>query len=175
MEVKLSKDLSCLTKPAEPWPLFDPPFDRVELAEAMTAFVLKQGMGVAYNQLDLPGSYSVFAMRGEPENFVCFNPRIVQPSEEAIALDEGCLSFPNLICEVERPRHVRVRFQAPDGETYTKTFSNMTARVFQHEYEHTIGKLFFENVSRLKLERAIKKAKKLGNDYSGMGLLKYCS
>jgi peptide deformylase len=116
------------------------------------------GIGIAANQVGVP--YRVFAMRGQPQNFVCFNPRVVQPSAEEIILEEGCLSFPGLIVKVKRPRHVRVRFQTPNGDTRTETFIGMTARVFQHEMDHLEGKLYFSRSSRYHREIAMKKWKR---------------
>ena len=116
------------------------------------------GLGLAANQVGVP--YSVFAMRGQPQNYVCFNPRIVQPSAEEIILEEGCLSFPGLVVKVKRPRHIRVRFQLPNGETVTETFIGMTARVFQHEMDHLEGKLYFNRANRYHKEVAIKKWKR---------------
>ena len=143
----------------------NPPFDIVEFSESLVKAMLeKRGIGLSANQVGY--NYSVFAMRGSPEHFVCFNPRIVQPSTEMIELEEGCLSYPGLVIAVNRPRHIRMRFQAPNGETFTKTFSDMTARAVQHEMQHLKGKPFWEGVSKLKFDRAIKKAKKRGYDYS---------
>jgi peptide deformylase len=167
MKIELSKDKSKLYKPTEPWDFNNPPLDIVDLAESMVQYVIEHhALGLAYNQCDLPGSYSVFVMRGSPENFCCINPKIITPSEELIELDEGCLSFNNLIMPIKRPRHVRVRFSGPDGQVYTKQFANLTARTFQHEMDHLNGKLFWHNTSKLKFDRAIKKAYKSGFDYS---------
>jgi peptide deformylase len=116
------------------------------------------GIGLAANQVGVP--YRIFAMRGSPQNFVCFNPRIVQAAAENIILEEGCLSFPGLIVKVKRPRHVRVRFQTPNGDTRTETFIGMTARIFQHEYDHLEGKLYFNRASRYHREIALKKWKR---------------
>jgi peptide deformylase len=104
------------------------------------------GIGLAANQVGVP--YRIFAMRGSPQNFVCFNPRIVQAAAE------------NLIVKVKRPRHVRVRFQTPNGDTRTETFIGMTARIFQHEYDHLEGKLYFNRASRYHKEMAMKKWKR---------------
>ena len=116
------------------------------------------GLGLAANQVGVP--YRVFAMRGSPENFVCFNPRIVQPSAENIILEEGCLSFPGLIVKVKRPKHIRVRFQTPNGDTKTETFIGMTARVFQHELDHLDGRLYFNRANKYHKEIAMKKWKR---------------
>ena len=37
----------------------------------------------------------------------------------------------------------------------------MMSRVWQHEYEHMLGRTFTEHASKLKLDRAYKKAEKL--------------
>jgi peptide deformylase len=116
------------------------------------------GLGLAANQVGVP--YRVFAMRGQPQNFVCFNPRIVLPSSEQIILDEGCLSFPGLVVKVKRPRHIRVRFDTPNGDTRTETFIGMSARVFQHELDHLNGLLYFNKANRYHKEIALKKWKK---------------
>jgi peptide deformylase len=113
------------------------------------------GLGLAAVQVGVP--YNIFAMRGNPENFVCFNPRIVQASEQQIVLEEGCLSYPGLIVKVKRPQHVRVRFQTPNGDTLTKQFTGMTARVFQHEMDHLNGVVYFNRASRYHREKALKK------------------
>jgi len=116
------------------------------------------GLGLAANQVGVP--YRVFAMRGSPENFVCFNPRIVQPSAENIILEEGCLSFPGLLVKVKRPKHIRVRFTTPNGDTKTETFIGMTARVFQHELDHLDGRLYFNRANKYHKEIAMKKWKR---------------
>lgn len=146
----------------------NPPMDPEELAKALVAKMTSIGaIGLSANQVGLP--YKVFAMTGEP-NYVCFNARIVQPSEETVMLDEACVSFPGLSMKITRPRHIRCRFQGPDGDTYTKTFSGMTARVFQHEILHGLGKPFFDGVTKPKLTLAQSKAKKLGYNYSFINL-----
>jgi peptide deformylase len=166
MKIEYSKNKTKLFQKSEKWDFSNPPMDIVDLAESMVSFMYKEkGIGLAYNQLDLEGNYSVFCMQGDPESFCCINPKIVQPSEEIIELEESCLSFSNLIFSIKRPRHVRVRFTAPDGEIYTKTFANLTARTFFHEMDHLNGIPFWSSVSRLKFDMAIKKAYKKGYDY----------
>ena len=149
----------------EPFDFANPPFDPIEFAHKIVHFMYESGgIGLAANQIGVP--YRVFAMRGDPENFVCFNPKIVMPSEEHVVLEEGCLSFKNLYIAKKRPKHVRVRFQTPNGETMTRTFTGMTARIFQHELDHLDGKTFIHDESRLKITNAVKKARKQGSVYS---------
>jgi peptide deformylase len=116
------------------------------------------GLGLAANQVGQP--YKIFAMRGQPQNFVCFNPRIISSSAEEISLEESCLSFPGLVVKVKRPSTIRVRFQTPNGETRTEPFIGISARVFQHEIDHLEGKLYFNRASRYHKELALKKWKR---------------
>lgn len=143
----------------QPFNFQEPPFDPIEFSnELVKAMYEWNGLGLAANQVGVP--YRVFAMRGQPQNFVCFNPRIVLPSAEQIILDEGCLSFPGLVVKVKRPRHIRVRFDTPNGDTRTETFIGMSARVFQHELDHLNGLLYFNKANRYHKEVALKKWKK---------------
>lgn len=116
------------------------------------------GLGLSANQVGV--SYSIFAMRGSPQNFVCFNPKIVQHSEQMIDLEESCLSYPGLVVKVKRSQHVRVRFALPNGEIKTETFTGMTARVFQHEFDHINGLTFYNKASRIHRDRALEKWRK---------------
>ena len=77
-----------------------------------------------------------------------------------ISLEEGCLSFPGLIVKVKRPQHIRVRFQTPNGDTITKQFTGMSARVFQHEIDHLNGVLYFNRANRYHRDVAMLKWKR---------------
>lgn len=133
----------------------NPPVDPVELSTTMLKVMYdNNGIGLAANQIGL--LYRVFVMRGHPESFACFNPRIVNTSGELVEMDEACLSLPGVSGKVKRPENIRARFQTPSGETLTMDFSGMTARVFQHELDHLDGRLFINRMSRLKRDKAMK-------------------
>jgi len=129
------------------------------------------GLGLAANQIGYP--WRAFIMPASPQDIIVFNPRIVMPSTEHVELEEGCLSWPGIVLKISRPQHVRVRYADVTGDIKTQMFTGMTARIFQHETEHLDGGLFFSNVSRLVLARALKKAEKLGHNYASLHLLKY--
>lgn len=136
----------------------NPPFDPIEFAQKMIAFMYeKNGLGLAANQVGVP--YRIFAMRGAPENFVCFNPKIVGSSTDKVVLEEGCLSYPGLLVKVKRPSMVRVRFNTPNGDTMTKTFIGMSARIYQHELDHLDGVKFFEKANKFHRDQAFRKWK----------------
>ena len=112
------------------------------------------GISLSANQLGL--SYRVFCMRGHPENYVCFNPRIVYSSPEVTSMEEACVSFPGVTVKVKRSKEIRVRFQTPSGMLVTKKFDGLTARTFQHELDHLDGILFFNRANRYNREKALK-------------------
>jgi peptide deformylase len=61
-----------------------------------------------------------------------------------------------LLIKVKRPRDIKVRFNGPDGEIYTKTFTGMSARVFQHELDHLDGITMLDRANRYHREAALK-------------------
>lgn len=137
----------------------NPPFDPVQFARDLVKFMYdNNGIGVAANQVGVP--YRIFAMRGQPENFVCFNPKIVWKSEAKVELEEGCLTYKGMLVKIIRPQHVRVRFCTPNGDTLTKQFTGMTARIFQHEMDHLDGIMFYNRANRYHRDQALKKWKR---------------
>jgi peptide deformylase len=155
----IPEDSPILTQRIESFNFANPPIDPIELADNMSATLEKNlGLGLSANQVGLP--YRMFIMRGETNNIAVFNPRIVSVSNEVISLEEACLSFPGLNLKIKRPRTIRVRYQNEYGETNTHTYTNMTARIFLHEYDHLEGVLFFNRANRYHKEQAFKKRKK---------------
>ena len=136
----------------------NPQIDPVDLSQSMVSLMRKEmGYGLAANQVGLP--LKMFVLDGEPA-YAVFNPRITYFGEEEILLEEGCLSYPGLSLKIKRPRFIRVRFRDPYGDYVTKQFDGITARVFQHEFDHINGVDFTQKVSKLKRDMAIKKWKK---------------
>lgn len=132
--------------------LFQKPEDlAVELLRTMND---NNAIGLSANQIGLP--YSIMAIRGYPENFVFFNPRIVNVSNDMEILEEGCVSFPGVSVKIKRPKEVRLRFQTPSGATDTRNFGGLTARIIQHEIDHLNGILFINRANRYHREKAMK-------------------
>ena len=136
----------------------NPQIDPVDLSQSLVSLMRKEmGYGLAANQVGLP--LKMFVLDGEPA-YAVFNPRITYFGEEELPLEEGCLSYPGLALKIKRPRFIRVRFRDPYGDYVTKQFDGITARVFQHEFDHINGVDFTQKVSKLKRDMAIKKWKK---------------
>jgi peptide deformylase len=155
----VNKNDPILSQPCESFDFTNPPFDPIEFAHEMMKFMYENnGLGLAANQIGVP--YRIFAMRGAPENFVCFNPKTVGTSLDTIVLEEGCLTYPGLLVKVKRPSMVRVRFNTPNGQIETRQFIGMSARVFQHEMDHLNGIKFFERANKFHKDQAMRKWRK---------------
>ena len=149
-----------LRQPLEKFDFTNPPTDPLELAIDLAETCLQHnGLAIAANQVGLP--YRVFVIRGD-QIITCFNPTIVDQSEETIVLEEGCLSYPNLFVKVKRPKKIKVRYTEPDGNIVTQIFDGFTARVFQHELDHLNGIVYTKRANRYHLEQAQKNATKIG-------------
>ena len=137
----------------------NPPMNPVELYNDLAETMKENdGLGLAAPQIGLP--YRAFVMRAE--NIIgVFNPKIVDIYSEMVYLEEGCLSYPNLWVKVKRPKKIKVRFTHPNGETETKVFDGMSARVFQHEFDHLEGIVHTKRANRYHLDQAKKLQAKL--------------
>lgn len=85
---------------------------------------------------------------GIKETFI--NAIIIKYSDDLWIEDEGCLSIPTLSEEVERSWTIKIEYFDKDFQKQTKTYSGITARIIQHEYDHTEGKLYIDYVNPLK-------------------------
>jgi peptide deformylase len=130
--------------------------DPHELSQKLVAEIYnRNAICLAAPQVGIP--YRVFAMKGYPENYVCFNPRVVNESNEYVELEESSLSCPNFIINVKRPKEIRVRFNTPNGDTRTEVFRDLTARTFMHCMDFLEGRKFWRTCSKLKFDMARRK------------------
>ena len=139
--------------------------DRKELSDKMFETMEKyRGLGLTCNQVGLP--FNMFVLGGHPKienglKMTCFNPMIISSSEEQILMKEGCLTFPFVFLSIKRPRKVVVKYEDENGDLQEGHLDGMISRIFQHEYDHILGRTFVEHVSKLKLDMAYKKAEKM--------------
>jgi len=114
----------------------------------------KRMLGLAANQIGI--LKRAFYMRG----VVFFNPVVEPIGDEMVKMTEGCLSYPDLFIDIKRPRRVSMTYKNVDGEEYTKTFTEMSARIIQHEFDHLNGIPFFKRATRYHFDKAKKNLKK---------------
>jgi peptide deformylase len=91
-----------------------------------------------------------------PRTIAMINPEILQ-EEGSVALQEGCLSIPDIHAMVDRPEKVRVRYRDADFHEQEIVADGLLARVIQHEFDHLNGVLFVDHLGATK--RALLKSK----------------
>ena len=120
--------------------------DRHFLAKTLIENMLHyDGIGLSANQIGI--EERVFAMIRDLEYndiIVCFNPRIIKRYDDDVWCEEGCLSFPDEIINVERPDRIIVKYEDEDRKDHKIKLSGMAARVFLHEFDHLEGIVFTE-------------------------------
>jgi peptide deformylase len=160
-----------------PDPVLLTPTERVERIDDEIATLVRDmvdtmheapGIGLAANQVGVAKRVCVVDLSvGEKadELYVFINPRIIEVSGLETA-EEGCLSFPDVLIDVERPFVATVEAEDLTGKTFSVTARGLLARAMQHEIEHLEGRVFIQNLSPLKrelLKRQIKKRIKAGD------------
>ena len=81
---------------------------------------------------------------------VFINARILEESGKEWKFNEGCLSIPDVREDVSRKETILIEYLDENFVKHTETFSDMRARVIQHEYDHIEGILFTDKLSVLK-------------------------
>jgi peptide deformylase len=114
------------------------------------------GVGLAATQLGTLRRMLVFQVGSEAEPTVLVNPEIEWRSEDGVTAEEGCLSLPGVVVDVERPLHVRARAQDVRGEPLKIEASGLEARVIQHELDHLDGVLMLDRTEREQRKGALR-------------------
>jgi len=78
---------------------------------------------------------------------VIVNPVLEPVDDELVAINEGCLSVPDLRGTLDRHVTVRLRYLDRDGAEHDEIRRGLTAGTFQHEVDHLDGILFLDRVS----------------------------
>ena len=101
------------------------------------------GVGLAATQVDV--QLRVIVMKIDNQLYTLANPEMVRASGEQIGY-EGCLSVPNLYGKVPRYEKVKVKALDLSGKEFRVTAEGFLARIFQHEIDHTNGKVFIDHI-----------------------------
>jgi peptide deformylase len=140
---------------ARPVEVFDDDL-RHEVARMGALMIDALGIGLAATQVGI--LHRVLVYRVEPDAPVAalVNPVLEWSGSETEALEEGCLSLPGVLVDVERPIHVRVRAFDEHGDALTIEASGLEARVIQHEMDHLDGVLILDRTSRDQRKEAMR-------------------
>ena len=102
-----------------------------------------KGVGLSANQIGIGERVFIMMLNMETEETItCFNPRIIKRYDDNVWCEEGCLSFPDEIINVERPDRIVVKYEDEDKKDHKIKLSGMAARIFLHEFDHLEGIVF---------------------------------
>lgn len=120
---------------------------------------IRPGVGLAAPQIDVLKQMFVIVAYDEHDElheYGVINPRIISHSEELTYLPqgEGCLSVDREVKGlIHRPKKITVEFDNYDFDTNKVNHIKMRLKgyiavVFQHEYDHLSGKLFYDHINK---------------------------
>ena len=118
--------------------------DRPEMSRILKENMIHYGgVGLSANQIGISERVFIMVLNMETEETItCFNPRIIKRYDDNVWCEEGCLSFPDKIINVERPDRIIIKYEDEDKKDHKIKLSGMAARVFLHEFDHLEGIVF---------------------------------
>jgi len=84
-----------------------------------------------------------------PKLYAVVNPEIVRHSSETNVANEGCLSIPGYLGEVERYNTMTIKGLNRHGVPLRLKAKGWLARVFQHEIDHLEGILYIDRATQM--------------------------
>ena len=135
------------------------------IADMFETMAENHGVGLAAQQVgralqltvsdvgDITDRPSTLELKGEPAEvksimpLVLINPEIT-PAGEPVKGGEGCLSFPEIYADIERPGVVDVKGLDARGQPIEFRCGGLLARAVQHEADHLNGLLFIDRMDK---------------------------
>ena len=120
--------------------------DRPEMSRILKENMVHYGgVGLSANQIGISERVFIMMLNMETEETItCFNPRIIKRYEDDVWCEEGCLSFPDKIINIQRPNRIVVKYEDENKKDHKIKLDGLAARVFLHEYDHLQGIVFTE-------------------------------
>ena len=135
----------------------------VTLSEDMIETTLAApGVGLAANQIGIPWRLFVVNMGVETDKdnlITLINPEITAMEGSELG-EEGCLSIPDIIAEVNRATQIEVKAIDLNGNDIRFEAKGYLARALQHEMDHLNGVLFWDSLGKVKRDILKRKFKK---------------
>jgi peptide deformylase len=114
------------------------------------------GVGLAANQVGVLHRLLVYRVQQDSPVVALVNPEIEWRGKEQEIAEEGCLSLPAVLLDVERPVHVRVRALDERGQPILVEATGLESRVIQHELDHLDGVLILDRTTRDQRKEAMR-------------------
>ncbi len=129
--------------------------DMVQVMEAMP------GVGLAAPQIGISLRLAVVDASDDRGQVIRMaNPEILHSSVKIEPGTEASPNLPGVSAQIKRPRGITVRYLDETGMIVRKDLVGLWARSCQHQIDHLNGRMYFDNLSKLKRDMLIKKAMK---------------
>lgn len=116
---------------------------RIILREMFELLYSHDGAALAAPQVGLSARIVVLDPSGiELGPMVLFNPRITVVGDQTVNGEEGCLSLPGYLGEVERPHALVLHYDDVRGAPRESSLEGWAARIVSHEVDHLDGVLY---------------------------------
>ena len=129
--------------------------DMVETMDAMP------GVGLAAPQIGVMMQLAVVDTTLERNRRILLaNPSVLAASEEMNTYDEASPNLVGVSAPIIRPKNVTVRYLNEDGMITRRDFTGLEATSVQHQIDHLQGKMYFDNLGRVKRDMLLRKERK---------------
>ena len=129
--------------------------DMVETMDAMP------GVGLAAPQIGVMLRLAVVDCSEDRGQAVLLaNPEVLHASAKLREHEEASPNLPGVSAVIKRPRAVTVRFLNAVGQVEEKDFVGLWATSIQHQIDHLNGRMYFDNLSKVKRDMLLRKARK---------------
>jgi len=131
--------------------------DMIDTMEAMP------GVGLAAPQVGVMMRLAVVDASKERGRVIRLaNPEVLHASIELREHEEASPNLAGLSARIKRPRAVTVRFLDENGVIDRREFVGLEATSVQHQIDHLNGRMYFDNLSKVKRDMLLRKARKIG-------------
>ena len=129
--------------------------DMIETMDAMP------GVGLAAPQIGVMLRLAVVDASDERGQAIRMaDPELVAASDELNTYPEGSPNLPGVSAKITRPARVTVAFTDHLGMRVRQEFVGLWATSVQHQIDHLNGRMYFDNLSKVKREMFLRKARK---------------
>lgn len=119
------------------------------------------GIGITAPHIGVLTRVVVLELSGPGSAKTYINPEITWASDEKIRHQEGSISMPGVVDDVERHARIHLHYQDIDGTELTEESDGLLSVCHQHEIDQLDGIFWLQRLSKLKRDRLIKRYQKL--------------
>ena len=131
--------------------------DMVDTMEAMPGY----GVGLAAPQIGVVLRLAIVDASTERGHVIRMaNPELVSASDDTRRYEEASPNLPGASAKIERPSKVTIAFTDHLGIRVRKEFEGLWATSVQHQIDHLNGRMYFDNLSKVKRDMSLRRAKK---------------